>query len=336
MDKKDTKTIGNLNLPVLKKMGGGSVVKKEDSKSLKTINIESLKKKSKIDTILKKDSIKTQMKQEAQKRKGLDLVLIGDFTDSMYAYRETLRKKFKELCQTLLKIIPNLRIGIIFYLDHGAYPHSYDPNRDPYITKTHKISVDIESLCAFIDSTPIGNGIDIDEAVEDALHEALNLNWSEINARSIVLFGDARAHEPNECDKGYDYFMLAKKLYEQDTPINTVYCDTHIPYEKLSSLYPVNIGDFSKRVSRLNHPEFFSWLANVTGGIAIGVEQIDDLTDIIKGMAAKDAGKMEELEEEVAKIALKPIPALQIIKQKAKEIENKKKALGIAYKRDDS
>ena len=325
--------MGNLNLPVLKKMNSSTVVKKEDSKSIKPIDIESLKKKGKIDTILKKDSIKTQMKQEAQKRKGLDLVLIGDFTDSMEAYRETLRKKFKELCQTLLKIIPNLRIGIIFYLDHGAYPHSYDPNRNPYITKTHKISVDIESLCAFIDSTPIGNGIDWDEALEDALHEALNLNWNEINARSIVLFGDARAHEPNECDRGHDYFMLAKKLYEQDTPINTVYCNPSIPYESLSSLYPVDIGDFSKRVSRLEHPEFFSWLANVTGGIAIGVEQIDDLTDIIKGMAAKDAGKMEELEEEIAKIALKPIPALQVIKQKHKEIENKKKVLGITYKK---
>lgn len=333
MDKKDTKTMGNLNLPVLKKMGSGSVVKKEDSKSIKPIDIESLKKKGKIDTILKKDSIKTQMKQEAQKRKGLDLVLIGDFTDSMEAYRETLRKKFKELCQTLLKIIPNLRIGIVFYLDHGAYPQNYAPDRNPYVTKTHKISVDIESLCAFIDSTPIGSGIDYDEAVEDALHEALNLNWSEINARSIVLFGDARGHEPNECDKGYDYFLLAKKLYEQDTPINTVYCDTYIPYESLSSLYPVDIGDFGKRVSKLSNPEFFSWLANVTGGIAIGVERIDDLTDIIKSMAAKDAGKLEELEEEVAKIGLKPIPALQIIKQKAKEIEHKKEVLGITYKK---
>lgn len=34
-------------------------------------------------------------------------------------------------------------------------------------------------LAAFIDATPIGNGLDFDEAVEDALHEAQNLNWSE-------------------------------------------------------------------------------------------------------------------------------------------------------------
>lgn len=325
MDKKDTKTMGNLNLPVLKKMGSGSVVKKEDSKSIKPIDIESLKKKGKIDTILKKDSIKTQMKQEAQKRKGLDLVLIGDLTGSMSAYHSVLKRKFKEICSSMFQIVPNLRIGIIFYLDHGS--------GDIYVTKTQQITINIDKLQKFIDTTTDGNGGDADEALEDALHEALNLNWNEINARSIVLFGDARAHEPNECDRGHDYFMLAKKLYEQDTPINTVYCNPSIPYESLSSLYPVDIGDFSKRVSRLEHPEFFSWLANVTGGIAIGVEQIDDLTDIIKGMAAKDAGKMEELEEEIAKIALKPIPALQVIKQKHKEIENKKKVLGITYKK---
>ena len=265
------------------------------------------------------------MKQEAQKRKGLDLVLIGDLTGSMSAYHSVLKRKFKEICSSMFQIIPNLRIGIIFYLDHGS--------GDIYVTKTQQITINIDKLQKFIDTTTDGNGGDADEALEDALHEALNLNWNEINARSIVLFGDARAHEPNECDRGYDYFMLAKKLYEQDTPINTVYCNPSIPYESLSSLYPVDIGDFSKRVSRLEHPEFFSWLANVTGGIAIGVEQIDDLTDIIKGMAAKDAGKMEELEEEIAKIALKPIPALQVIKQKHKEIENKKKVLGITYKK---
>lgn len=325
MDKKDTKTMGHLNLPVLKKMNSSTVVKKEDSKSIKPIDIESLKKKGKIDTILKKDSIKTQMKQEAQKRKGLDLVLIGDLTGSMSAYHSVLKRKFKEICSSMFQIIPNLRIGIIFYLDHGS--------GDIYVTKTQQITINIDKLQKFIDTTPDGCGGDADEALEDALHEALNLNWNEINARSIVLFGDARAHEPNECDRGHDYFMLTKKLYEQDTPINTVYCNPSIPYESLSSLYPVDIGDFSKRVSRLEHPEFFSWLANVTGGIAIGVEQIDDLTDIIKGMAAKDAGKMEELEEEIAKIALKPIPALQVIKQKHKEIENKKKVLGITYKK---
>lgn len=90
----------------------------------------------------------------------------------------------------------------------------------------------------------------------------------------------------------------------------------------------MEIGNFSRRVSRLGNPEFFSWIANVTGGIAIGVEQIDDIVDIIKGLAAKDAGKIDELEKEELKITLRPIPALVHIKKQAKLIEERKKLLG--------
>lgn len=333
MENKDSK-LNKLNLPTLKKPSGG-IVKKSDSKPIKPLDLESIKKKAEVNKIVNQDSIKKQMHQKRQENKGLDLVLIGDFTDSMYEYRETLRKKFKELCQVLIKIIPNLRIGIVFYLDHGAYPHYFQPNKNPYITKTHKISVDIESLANFIDSTPIGNGIDWEEAVEDALNDALNMNWNEINTRSIVLFGDAKSHEPNECNSGYDYFELTKKLYNQKVTINTVFCGRTRDYRSISDLHNVDIGDFSKRVSRLNDDEFFSWIANVTGGVAIGVEQMDDIVDIIKAMAAKDAGKIDELEEEI-KVSHKPIPALKHIKEKAKQIENKKKMLGIGYDGESS
>lgn len=310
-----------LNLPVLKNKSGEISVKSEN-KQLKTFDIKSMQKQSKIESVLKKESIKQEMHKQQQLHAGLDLVLMGDLTGSMCEYREILRRKFKELCSILFKIIPNLRIGIIFYLDHG----------DSYVVKSHKLSVDIQSLANFIDSTPIGNGFDIDEAVEDALYEALNLNWSEDNTRSIVLFGDARPHEPHECEKNYDYFSITESLYKRRTTINTVYCSTATDYRKLTSLYKVEIGDFCNRISRLDHPEFFSWIANVTGGVAIGVEQIDDIVDIIKAMAAKDAGKFEELEKEVRKITAKPIPALEHIKKRAKEIESKKKVLQIDYK----
>lgn len=329
MSRTDEKTENKFNLPALKMTGAG-VAKKPEAKALKTFNVDAIKKQCKVNDILKKDSIKQQMHREQQMRKGLDLVLIGDFTDSMSLYRDTLRKKFKELCATLIKIIPNLRIGIVFYLDHGGI-HSgcYNPNYNPYVTKVHKLSVDIESLSNFIDSTPIGNGLDWDEAVEDALFEAQNLNWSEINTRSIVLFGDARPHEPEECDKGYDYFKLTESLFNHNTTINTVYCSKKYDYRRISSLYEVDIGDFSHRVSNLADAEFFSWIANVTGGVAIGVEQIDDIVDIIKAMAAKDAGKIDELEKEELKISSRPLPALVHIKERAKFIETKKKLLMI-------
>ena len=302
-----------------------------EKKGSLTLNLPTLKKTN--GEISTKNSAKPPKTFSFSRQKGLDLVLIGDFTHSMEAYRETLRRKFKELCSTLMKVIPNIRIGIIFYLDHGAFSSAdcYDPEQNPYITRTRSLCTDVDSLKSFIDDTEIGNGIDFDEAVEDALHAALNMNWSENNAHSIVLFGDARPHEPEDCDSGYDYFKITESLYRHKTTINTVYCDTDVDYKSLSSLYEVDIGDFSKRVSRLDHPEFFSWIANVTGGVAIGVEQIDDLVDIIKAMAAKDAGKIDELEKEEKKIANRPLSALEHIKKRAVQIEKKKKALGIGY-----
>lgn len=312
-----------LNLPALKKIGGG-LSKKAESKPFKKFDINAVKQQNSVDKIIKTDSIKQQMHKEQQAHKGLDLVLMGDLTGSMSAYHSILKSKFREICTTLFQLIPNLRIGIIFYLDHGS--------GDIYITKVQQLTVDVQKLQDFITDTPDGNGGDADEAVEDALHDALVMNWNEINTHSIVLFGDARPHESYECPYQYDYFEIVKNLYQKQVTVNTVYCSSHIDYRRLASLYEVEIGDFSHRVSRLDHPDFFSWIANVTGGVAIGVEQIDDIVDIIKAMAAKDAGKIDELEEEELKLTHRPIPALKHIKERAKQIEEKKKILGIGYK----
>ena len=46
-------------------------------------------------------------------------------------------------------------------------------------------------------------------------------------------------------------------------------------------------------------------------------------------MAAKDAGKIDELEKEELKISSRPLPALVHIKERAKFIETKKKLLMI-------
>jgi len=62
-----------------------------------------------------------------------------------------------------------------------------------FSTTVSKLSSNIEELVYFIENTPVllsGNSTD-DEAVEDALHDAINISWREIGSRSVVLFGDA-------------------------------------------------------------------------------------------------------------------------------------------------
>lgn len=130
------------------------------------------------------------------------LILMGGLTSSMQAYHTILKTKFKEICTTLFQLIPNLRIGIIFYLDHES--------GSLYITKVQQLTINIEQLQSFIDTPVDGCGRDADEVVEDALHDAFVMNWREINTHSIVLFGDAKPHELNNCPHQHDYFEIAK------------------------------------------------------------------------------------------------------------------------------
>ncbi|WP_028329199.1 VWA domain-containing protein [Brachyspira alvinipulli] len=300
-----------LIIPELKK---GNLSINTNSK-LKPVNLN----KPNISKIFDEES---SIKKEIERNTKFDLLLIGDLTGSMEMYREVLKQKFKEISKTLFKLIDNLSIGIIFYLDHGC--------GDPYITKVHKLSKDINSLFNFIKDTPNGYGGDEDEAVEDALNDALNINWNNESIKSIVLFGDARPHQPSECPYKLDYFKIVEKLYKNKITVNTVYCKD---VDDVENLYKADIGDFSKRVSNLNNGEFFSWTANVTGGIAIGINNIDDIVDIIQAMAAKDAGKIDELEKEVKNnIASIKIPVLKKIKEQSIKIEEKKKNLGISNK----
>lgn len=309
-----------LNLPALKIANGGIAVKKEKSnKQIASFDINAVAKKNSISNILKKDSIKQEMHEQQLLHRGLDLVLMGDLTGSMCNYHSILKRKFSEICSTLFQIIPNLKIGIIFYLDHGS--------GDPYITKVQKLTANVEELQSFINQTPDGNGGDSDEAVEDALNDALEMNWSYNSKHSVVLFGDAGPHEPNCCPYGYDYFEIVKNLFQKDVIINSVFCSNSVSSNAVSDSYEIEIGDFTERVCHLSYMNFFSWIANVTGGVAIGAEQIDDIIEIIKAMAAKDAGKFEELETEIRKTFTRPIPALEHIKERAKVIENKRKQL---------
>jgi len=274
-----------LNLPAIKK--GGDLAKQPAKKTISTLD---LNKKSSVSSILKSETFSIQ-KDILKSESGLDLVLVGDLTGSMQHYHSLLKRKFVDLCNELFPLIENLKIGIIFYLDHGS--------GDPYITRVQKLTTNVQELIQFINATSTGHGGDADEAVEDALHDLLqNMNWKESNSHSVVIFGDASPHPVNNCPHRHDFFNLTKSLYQKRITINSVYCE-HYNQQELQQLENVNVGDFSRKLSYLNPPNFFSWIANVTGGMVMGIESIDDLVDIIKASAAKDSGHLDDLEKKM-------------------------------------
>jgi hypothetical protein len=92
----------------------------------------------------------------------------------------------------------------------------------------------------------------------------------------------------------------------------------------LRLLKDINVGDFSIRLTYPSDAEFFSWIANVTGGMIIGIEKVDDLIDIIMAAAAKDSGHLDELEEKLKKTAPNKLNLIEI----AKKAEQRKKLGG--------
>ncbi len=272
-----------LNLPAIRKGG----LMKPSKPKMRPLD---LSKSAAVSAI--QENKKTIKEEIARKEQGLDLVLVGDLTTSMTDYHELLKRKFSELCSDLSPIIKNLRIGIVFYLDHDRGL--------PYLTRRNDLTKNVEELQRFIQDTPVlrsGNDT-FDEAMEDAFHDIINLSWREIGNRSVVLFGDARPHEPEKCPNQHSYFDLLQKMYNSDIVVNTVFCGGGgYSQETLQKLEDVDVGDFSKRVSHLDHPNFFSWVANITGGMILNVEQIDDLIEIIKAAAAKDSGNLDKYED---------------------------------------
>ena len=269
-----------LNLPAIRK--GGLV--KAPKKRVQPLDLA--KKHAVSDALGGHQTVREDI---ARREQGLDLVLAGDLTGSMASYHTLLKEKFSSLCRELFPLIRNLRIGVVFYLDHGS--------GDPYTTRACPLTKNAQEVENFISATATGCGGDADEAVEDAFHDIVNLNWREIGNRSVVLFGDARAHEPEACPHQHSYFDLAQKMFNNKIVVNSVFCGKGYSDEQLQKLEDVAVGDFSKRAANFDHPNFFSWIANVTGGMIIGVERVDDLIEIIQAAASKDSGNLEKYEE---------------------------------------
>jgi hypothetical protein len=295
-----------LNLPSIQKGGGLSKTTKKEISSL------DLNKKSAVSSILKAETSSIQ-KDILHSERGLDLVLVGDLTGSMQHYHTLLKRKFVDLCNELFPLIENLKIGIVFYLDHGS--------GDPYVTRVQKLTNNTQELIQFINATSTGSGGDADEAVEDALNDLKsNMNWKETNTHSVVIFGDASPHPYSQCPHQYDFFNLTRDLFQKKITINSVYC-SHYPQESLQKLENVNVGNFSSRITYLEPPNFFSWIANVTGGMVIGVENIEDLVDIIKASAAKDSGHLDDLEKNMKNTSPKQLKLIEVAR-KAQQRKN--------------
>ncbi|MDR2151003.1 MAG: VWA domain-containing protein [Spirochaetaceae bacterium] len=122
---------------------------------------------------------------EPEKGKALDLVLCIDTTGSMSRYIAAVRRLLTPLLQNMLSDFLDLRIGMVLYKDY----------KDLYITRIVPFTRDFSSFQQVLNTIVTGGGgIDIPEAVYEALYDgASRLIW-EAPERLMILIGDAPAH----------------------------------------------------------------------------------------------------------------------------------------------
>jgi len=125
----------------------------------------------------------------------VDIAFVVDATGSMGDEIEFLKAELNDVIGKAKGALPGtaIRLGSVFYRDRG----------DAYVTRKNDFSTDIAGTVNFIKAQSADGGGDFPEAVEQALHVAVNeLTWSkEARARLLFLVLDAPPHQNPEVIK---------------------------------------------------------------------------------------------------------------------------------------
>ena len=128
------------------------------------------------------------------RKRGLDVIITFDSTGSMSAAIHDLKQKLLRISTKLIELVPNARVSLCTYRDHG----------DAYVVKGIPLTNKIPNLLNFMHTTGAGGGGDAPEAVLEGLQWAREQNRKTFKKRArtvIIVFGDAppHAHTMKDC-----------------------------------------------------------------------------------------------------------------------------------------
>ena len=117
----------------------------------------------------------------------LDLALVIDTTGSMGDELDYLKAEIDSIVACVHRMFPNVdqRFSLITYRDQG----------DEYVSRAFDFTGSLSEFRRNLDAQSAGGGGDFPEAMDVALHSAVQLNWRTSNtARVMFLVGDAPPH----------------------------------------------------------------------------------------------------------------------------------------------
>lgn len=113
-----------------------------------------------------------------------DIVIALDVTASMVPFFDEIRRRLVPAMREMAAGFDSVRVGMVFYKDYY----------DDFLTKPVPFTSDFDELQRGINGIRVSGGVDIPEAVYEALHAgATQFQW-ESEKRLMILIGDAPPH----------------------------------------------------------------------------------------------------------------------------------------------
>lgn len=157
----------------------------------------------------------------------LDLVFLMDCTGSMGSY---IAKGKESIMNIVEKVKSSEKADVRFcYIAYRDHP----PQDKSLITKVHDFTTNPRDMRKYLSLYNAQGGGDGPEAVTEALHDSLNLNYRKNAIKICVLIADAPPHGlgcsgdgfPNGNPNGYDPVKLAKEMAERGIILYVVACE---------------------------------------------------------------------------------------------------------------
>ncbi|KKK77723.1 hypothetical protein LCGC14_2850710, partial [marine sediment metagenome] len=142
------------------------------------------------------------------RKKGLDVVLVLDATNSMSPYIEQGKRRLREILDIVTHLVPKARFGVVAYKDYGD---DYGRNA----VKGMKITQDTDAIRKFINGIVAGGGGDKPEPIHEAIKVATDfksMGWKGKAKRLIILVGDSPIHSSGRTPAFRDARNFALKL----------------------------------------------------------------------------------------------------------------------------
>jgi hypothetical protein len=116
---------------------------------------------------------------------GFDVVFLIDATNSMDFVIGAVKAQLATLVDTIRKLVPNARVGLVLYKDRG----------EDFLVRKSDLTFHLDKLRSFISNIQASGGGDYEEAVMDGLKAATQqMNWRKYAQRVIVLVPSSPAH----------------------------------------------------------------------------------------------------------------------------------------------